>query len=259
MKKMCLILGVLLFTASAEASPVDYAKEGFPPLQPVKTLPKNNYNKLNYNKVTQAERTILGQTYENQHIDVRLNRLERSVFNRTYPDMTYEQRMNNIIVNYRNNNISSDNAVNKKLSKLEKKVFKRAFEDDIPENRISRLEEEVFGTIQSGDINSRYSMLSKAIQHYNNSNFYSSMIPDDPYFALPPSGIRSLAGSFTNFMNRNFVGMPTGFSPHVGSYGMYNNPYGGYNPRSSQRFNGSYRESWGGRYGDMGAGVHILP
>ncbi len=269
MKKMCLILGVLLLTASAEARPVDYAKDGFPPLQPVKTLPKNNYNKLNYNKITQAERTILGQTYENQHIDVRLNRLERSVFNRTYPDMTYEQRMNNIIVNYKNNNVSKDNETNKKLSKMEKKIFRREFTEDTPENRISRLEEEVFGTIQSGDIKSRCTMLSKALPHYNTYNPYTASIPDDPYFALPPTsgGLRSLAGSFTNFMNRQFVGMPTGFSPQVyspyangyhGYYGGYG-PYNGYNPRSSQRFNGSYRESWGRRYGDMGAGVHILP
>lgn len=274
MKKVFLVLCLILFSQAVQAKVIDYAKEGFPPLQParqntVKTLEKNSYNKLNYNKVTQAEKTILGQTYENQHIDVRLNRLERSVFNRTYPNMSYEQRMNNIIVNYKNNNVSNDSAVSKKLGKMEKKVFNRQFANDTAENRISRLEEQIFGTIQSGDINSRYSMLTKAVSHYNTPGTFSSAIPDDPYFGLPPSsgGIRSLAGSFTNFMNRQFVGMPTGFSPqiyspYVNGYHGYNGPYdayNGYNPSGKQRFNGSYRERWGQRYGDMGAGVHILP
>lgn len=266
MKKFCLILGLLFIQVCAYAQVIDYAKDGFPPLKKeVKALEKNSYNKLNYNKITQAEQSILGETYENQHIDVRLNRLERTVFNRTYPKMSYEQRMNNIIVNYKNNNISADKELSKKLNKMEKKVFKSTFERDFPENRISRLEEEIFGTIQSGDLNSRIAMLSKAVPHY--SGGYSYSIPDDPYFSLPPAsgGIRSLAGSFTDFMNRQFVGMPTGFSPQVyspyvnGYHGYYGNPYNGYSPRSTQRVNGSYRQSWGRRFGDTGAGVHILP
>ena len=168
MKKVFLVLCLILFSQAVQAKVIDYAKEGFPPLQParqntVKTLEKNSYNKLNYNKVTQAEKTILGQTYENQHIDVRLNRLERSVFNRTYPNMSYEQRMNNIIVNYKNNNVSNDSAVSKKLGKMEKKVFNRQFANDTAENRISRLEEQIFGTIQSGDINTRYDNVRTAI------------------------------------------------------------------------------------------------
>lgn len=269
MKKICLALVLILMSVSADAKVIDYAKDGFPPLEPkqnsVKTLEKNSCNKLNYNKVTQAEKTILGQTYENQHIGVRLNRLERTVFNRTYPQMSYEERMNNIIVNYKNNNVSQNNSINKKISKMEKKVFGRSFADDSPENRISRLEEHVFGTIQSGSLNNRYSMLCKAVPHY--SNKYSMTIPDDPYFGLPVSssnGLRSLAGSFTNFMNRHFVGMPTGFtpqiySPYASGYHGYNGPYNGYNPSTAQKINGSYVERWGARYGDMGAGVHILP
>lgn len=270
MKKISILICLIMISMSVEAKVIDYAKDGFPPLQPeqktVKTLAKNNYNALNYNKVTQAEKTILGQTYENQHIGVRLNRLEKTVFNRTYPQMSYEQRMNNIIVNYKKDNISQNNAMVKKLGKMEKKVFNRTFTDDTEENRISRLEEQVFGTIQSGDIESRYSMLTSAISHYNMPKSFSTVVPDDPFFGLPQTsggGLRSLAGSFTNYMNRQFVGMPTGFSPqiyspYVNGYHGYNG-YGGYNPYNAQRMNGSYRQSWGSRYGDMGAGVHILP
>lgn len=268
MKRISIFICLILISTSVEAKVIDYAKDGFPPLQPVQkssgTLAQNNYNNLNYNKVTQAEKTILGQTYENQHIGVRLNRLEKTVFNRTYPQMSYEQRMNNIIVNYRNNNVSENNAMSKKLGKMEKKVFNRSYSDDTSENRISRLEEQVFGTIQSGDLKSRYEMLTNAVPHYNCTNSFSSVIPDDPYYGLPTGsagGLRSLAGSFTNYMNRQFVGMPTGFTPQIYSPypNGYNNGYSGYNPYTGQRMNGSYRQSWGSRYGDTGAGVHILP
>lgn len=264
MKKFCLLLVVISFALSGYTKPVDYARDGFPPLQPLQPKHQKTPQKISsLNLITKAEKSILGQTYENQHIDVRLNRLEKTVFNRTYPAMSYEQRVNNIIVNYKNNNLTANSAVNKKLNKMEKKVFRRTFSDDSAENRISRLEEQIFGTIQNGDINSRYDMLSKAVSHYNNSqDAFSTVIPDDPYFALPPTtgGIRSLAGSFTNFMNRQFVGMPTGYSPQIYPYNNgYYSPYNGYNPSSAQRVNGSYRQSWGRRYGDMGAGVHIIP
>lgn len=268
MKKVFLILCIIIFPLKACA--VDYEKDGFPPLKPeqnsVKTLGKKASNKLNYAKITQAEKTILGQTYENQNIDVRLNRLERTVFNRTYPNMSYEQRMNNIIVNYKNNKFTENSSMAKKLGKMENKVFNRKFSEDTTENRISRLEEQIFGTIQSGDLNSRYSTLTKAISHYNSPAAYSTALPDDPYFALPPTsgGIRSLAGSFTNYMNRRFVGMPTGYSPqiyspYVNGYHGYNGTYSGYDPYSAQKINGSNIQSWGTRYGDTGAGVYILP
>ncbi len=273
MRNLKLILCIVFLGLCVEAKTIDYAKDGFPPLQPkqenVKTLEKNSYNKLNYNKVTQAEKSILGQTYEHQHIDVRLNRLEKNIFNRTYPDMTYEQRMNNIIVNCKNNNLTSTAITNKKLCKLEKKLFNRTYDSDNIANRISRLEEQIFGTIQGGDLESRYSTLSKAISQYSVPAAFSLEFPDDPYFTLPPTtgGLRSLAGSFTNFMNRQFIGMPTGFSPqiyspYVNGYHGYNGPYdaySGYNPSGAQRVRGSYKETWGRRYGDIGTGVHILP
>ena len=94
MKKTILLFCLILIFQAVQAEVIDYAKDGFPPLRP----PVNNYT-----KITQAERTILGKTYEKQHIGTRLNRLERNVFNKTFPRLSYEQRMNNIIVNYKNN------------------------------------------------------------------------------------------------------------------------------------------------------------
>lgn len=261
MKQVYLILCLVFICVSAEARVIDYAKDGFPPLQPKRTVvnrlaDNSSYNNLNYNKVTQAERTILGQTYENQHIGVRLNRLERSVFNRTYPQMSYEQRMNNIIVNYKNNNVSNNPSV-KNLSKLERKIFKRTYDNDLTENRIARLEEQVMGTIQSGDLNSRYSMLTKAVPRYN-KNTFTTVTPLTPYCGMPPvrmgSGWRGLAGSLGNFFNSRFVGYPTGISPQM--YSPYINNYGPDYQRGTYGNTGwNYHNTWNG----SGAGVHILP
>lgn len=264
MKQIFLILCLFFISSGIVNAQINYnyAKDGFPPLQPkrhtVNKLARNNYNNLNYNKVTQAEKRILGQTYENQHIGVRLNRLERTVFNRTYPQMSYEQRMNNIIVNYRNNNVSN-NLPLKNLSRLEKKIFKRTYDNDLPENRISRLEEQVMGTIQSGDLNSRYEMLSRAVPQYN-KNTFTTVTPLNPYpyCGMPPtrvgSGWRGLAGSLGNFFNNRFVGVPTGMSPQI--YSPYIPNYGPDFQRGSYGNTGwNYHNTWNG----SGAGVHILP
>lgn len=77
-----------------------------------------NYNNYNYNpsvynqanlydvnsaRLSEVEQSLYGRTYENQNSNVRLNRLEKSVFNKTYPASPFEQRMNNLIMNYNNN------------------------------------------------------------------------------------------------------------------------------------------------------------
>lgn len=254
MRKFYLILCLIILASGVQAKVIDYAKDGFPPLQPqhaVNTLAENNYNNLNYNKVTQAERTILGQTYENQHIDVRLNRLEKTVFNRTYPQMSYEQRMNNIIVNYKNT-VQRNPSFNN-LSKLEKKIFNRTFDNDIDENRICRLEEQVMGTIQSGDLNSRYRTLQKAVPKYRTYTTQTF----SPYCGIPimstNGGWRGLAGSLGNFFSGAYRGYPTGMSPQI--YSPYINNYGpdfqrGYYTNRGWGFNNT-------NYGS-GAGVHIL-
>ena len=254
MKKIYLILCLVFLAVSVQAKVIDYAKDGFPPLVPQNTVAGNNYNNLNFNKVTQAERTILGQTYEHQNLGVRLSRLERTVFNKTYPKMSYEQRMNNIIVNYKNtvqHNPSFNN-----LGKLEKKIFNRTYDGDLAENRISRLEEQVMGTIQGGDLKSRYNMLQKAVPGYNRRTYTADTFA--PYCGIPVmttnGGWRGIAGSLGNFFSGGmFGGYPTGMSPQV--YSPYVNNYG----PDFQRGYYSNRV-WGYNNTNLGSGsgVHIL-
>lgn len=239
MKKILAILFLLVSVAYAQG--IDYAKDGVPPLQPV----------VNYNKVTQAEQTILGRTYENQHIGVRLNRLERSVFNKTYPRMTYEQRMNNIIVNYRNNNSGAN--LNG-LGSLERKVFNRSYDGDDTENRLARLEEEVMGTIQSGDLNSRYNTLSKAIKQTSGRSYTTTRyLPYSTPIMRTGGGWRGLAGSLGNFFMPQYGGYPTGLSPQI--YSPYVNNYGPDFQRGTYSNRGwNYHNT---NYGS-GSGVRIL-
>ncbi len=210
MKKIFLLIIFAACFQSAYA--LDYAKDGFPPLQPV------YQSNQNFSRISQAEKTILGQTYENQNIAVRLDRLERTVFNRTFPKMSYEQRMNNIIVNYKNT-LKNNSAFNN-LSKLERKIFKNVYDGDLDEDRIARLEERIMGTIQSGDLNTRYHRLMQAIPDRSYTTFA-------PYSGVPimsGGGWRGLAGSLGNFFSGAYGGYPTGWSPQITS--PFINDYG---------------------------------
>lgn len=232
MKKYLLIFCLLSLPVFAQV--IDYAKDGFPPL-----VTQNN-TIASHNKITQAEQTILGQTYENQHIAIRLNRLEKTVFNRTYPKMSYEQRMNNIIVNYKNN-VRKNNTYSG-LSKLERKIFNKTYDNDLPENRVSRLEEQIMGTIQSGDLNSRYNILKNAA---------------NPYCGIPimtsGGGWRGLAGSLGNFFSGAYRGYPTGLSPQIMS--PYINNYG---PDYSRGFYSNHGWAQNNIYRGSNTGVTIL-
>ena len=202
MKNIILIL-FLCFTALPVLS-YDYAKDGFPAL----------LTNASYGKITQVEHEILGQTYESQNINLRLSRLERVLFNKTYPKLHYDQRINNIIVNYRNGTAFSG------LSNLEQKIFGQIYSTDNPDTRISRLESEIMGTIQHGDLLTRYKNLQRVATAYR-SNKLSRQYGGMP--AIRSGGWRGLAGSFGNFFN-TMNGYPTGYTPQI--YPQQPIPYG---------------------------------
>ena len=151
------------------------------------------------------------------------------------------------------NNHTYSNKQYKNINRYEKRIFNRTFEYDSIPNRISRLEEQIMGTIQSGDINTRYSNLQRAISHYNPAVNYSDL---GPYCGIPVmsgSGWRGLAGSLGNFFS-NMYGTPTGMSPQI--YSPYINDYG---PDYQV---GTYSNPGGwanhNTYYGSGSGVHII-
>ncbi len=131
----------------------------------------------------------------------------------------------------RRNNIKHTKQLNL-ISKLEKRVFGRSFNNSDIEERVSKLEEQMLGSIFEGDVNYRLQTLQRALPSYLHSkrisdahSNYSSQyqgIPTystttyNPQYHLSPmmtssSGWRGLAGSLGNF----FFGAPTGMSPQV--------------------------------------------
>ncbi len=88
------------------------------------------------------------------------------------------------------------------LSKIERKVFGRNFVGDNNLNRLSRLEQRVFGAVQRGETSNRVQRLKTATQSYTNN------------YAYAPN----------NYYRRTYPAYPNY------GYGYYNNPYNMYTP-----------------------------
>lgn len=184
------------------------------------------YANYEYPRITEAEKTILGRTYEKQELGLRLNRLERSVFNKTYPTMSYEQRVNNIIVNY-NGNTNTEIPLSA-LTRLEEKVMNKNYSFDTPQVRIERLEERMLGASQSGNLRERYNKLAQASKSYDRqmaskypqysqySGYSNSPYGNGSQYYSPPivagGGWRGMLGSMGNYL---LGGCPTGMSPQM--------------------------------------------
>lgn len=111
------------------------------------------------------------------------------------------------------------------LKGMENRIFNQTFENDSPQLRIERLEQKVFGALQSGELDDRYSLLQNAVKSYKvySSNGYD--VPRQSYKNSynnydgyrPPIFTGSSGGGWKsmllgNFRNQ-FTGMPTGFTP----------------------------------------------
>lgn len=106
---------------------------------------------------------------------------------------------------------------NRSISRLENKVFSRTFDTDTPEERVTRLEEEMFGAAQSGDLKQRISTIKKASSKMDyNPPLYSYGYSGYDNYYTPPimsgSGVKSILHSFGNYM---MGGVPTGITPQM--------------------------------------------
>ncbi|MFA7659193.1 MAG: hypothetical protein WCY19_07150 [Candidatus Gastranaerophilaceae bacterium] len=200
----------------------------FPPLQPVPGPAEiNNYGenltslntplarspKVNYPDIERVENSLFGRIFANQNISLRLSRIEKSLFTTTYPGSTISQRIDNIISNFNQIN-KNPNISQGELSRLESKVFRQNFPQNNPQRRIERLEQQVFGAVQSGDLGQRYEALKTASATYRNNTQNS----------LSGNGWQGIIGSLGG---SPLGGTMTGFTPPINPY--YNNYNNGYN------------------------------
>lgn len=280
--KRALILCLFFLTSATQCH---CAAVFFPPLQPVEAVsPIQNYGNnitsavdpfanpinINYSAINRIEHSLFGRSFETQNISLRLTRIERSLFNTTYPNSTPAQRIDNIISNF--NQINKYPNISKNvLTKIENKVFNQSFSQNSPELRIERLEQQIFGTVQSGDINSRYQALVTAAGNYN-ANPLNTYYPT----TTATGGWKGILG---NVIGNTLLGngTMTGFTPPINpSYNSYDNyganpiysqsyvPYAGLGSGGMYRGYGVNNGLRGYRYSDgftnygSGAGVTIL-
>lgn len=220
--------------------------------------------------IGEIEKSLFGRTYANQNITSRLSRIEKTLFSTTYPNANQTQRIDNIISNFNQMN-KYPNISKNSLSKMEMQVFNECFALNNAQRRIERLEEEVFGAVQSGDFDSRYEALKMATKSLKkNTNILSN---NDPFNSsgfsnmAPKSGWKGIASSMSGGMlGGSMTGFTPPISPFYNNYSGYNNsnnnlyPYrSGYNTQRGYRTNNGgygYREDFTD-YG-CGTGVTIL-
>ena len=119
----------------------------------------------------------------------------------------------------------------KDLDKLERKILRQTYEGDSVKNRIERLEQGMFGAVQSGDMYERYDTLKRMARNNNSQTAYNSYPPANygsygaygngyPSNGYQPPIFTGSSGAgwrntlWGNFKNQ-FVGLPTGLTPQM--------------------------------------------
>lgn len=226
----------------------------------------------NYPKINKIEISLFKRTYEHENIYKRLTRLENRLFKEVYPNLPLSSRVENILANIDIGIMYNISA--KELAKLEFKVLGRAYENDDTESRITRLEKEMLGAMQGGDLKERFNTIKTASKHYNSypelaqsQNVYQSYSgPYSTYSNWNNKKQRGFGNFMQNVLGTIFGGMTTGtmtgFTPPI--YDPYNpyaqstpySPMGAYpsfmNPGT--RTQDYYMSNTGGYYNDRNLG-----
>jgi hypothetical protein len=185
---------------------------------------ENSYEKYessptDYPKITSSEKQLYGKSFVSEDIYKRIQRLEQALFNKNFDSEELIDRVDRIsdkMENGNKSNYSQDNDISSNLpindiNAIENRAFGRLFSNDNPVLRVERLEREILGATQSGDINDRIEKLKDA-----GSTQYSSSFNKDTFVDSDTS--------FSDDENNNF---PL-FGNSLSNYGSYSgNPQSG--------------------------------
>jgi len=204
-----------------------------------------------YPKVTKIEALIFKQTFVNEDIEKRLARIENKMFRKTNSDMSLAERVDLI-----SNNIDPGvfyDISSEKLSYIENKIFGRQYPNDDTETRIIRLEKEMLGAMQDGNLKERFDVVAQASKHYTSfpslqeDNYNTAQQPynrnyqnyqrysNTPYTTYSNSNTnqRGLKNTLGNIVSGLLgVGTMTGFTPPIYP-SQYSNGYQYYNPTNN--------------------------
>ncbi len=203
----------------------------------------NRGNNENYLQIAAIENALFNRTYNNESVDNRLSRIERKLFRRTNTTESLSQRLETIMQNV--NPAMFANIPLDGVKQLERRILGTNYTNDKIENRLSRLEQKVFGTIQSGELDYRYSKLVNSVGAYSASNCYYPYSTENntQTSTKMKNALQNAFGAFGTVL--------TGYTPPVYNANPYdryyhtNSPY--YNPmipfNSSNDYDNFYRNN----------------
>lgn len=278
-RKLLLLLLASLFIMPAYCAPI----KKFKPLKPmqiptIQDSKKQQYynnqqttNHINQNesypKITILEENIFGKNYETENIYSRLSRLEKKLFNKNFENISLANRVDNLLSNIDTGvmyGIKSND-----IAKIESKIIGRTYPNDDTESRITRLEKEMLGAMQDGNLKERFEVVKKASKHYNSfPEIVQSQIPYQPqtyrYSGYSPSYNFSTGwgnnysswnrnpsygvANILNNMARRVMGSGIGRNNINGTLTGYTPPiYDYYNPYALQPGLGQQDYAWNNR------------
>lgn len=221
-------------------------------------VPIANINPLKSNnlRLSEIEKMVFGKDYQKQDLNLRLNRLEKNLFKETYPKMNADERIENLYARY-NNQLQS--VTSAEISMLEKSVWGRSYGNESLETRVSKLEEEILGAIQDGDLSKRILTLkqtfSVAAQVQPYGTCYGGYVPE-----YDPNIVNDFHdGAFSRFKNNLGLifgggGCPTGWSPQLGQM----NQFGFMDDGDFEGYVGNTGYSYRNTRRGTGTGIQIL-
>lgn len=263
-------LAVFVLLAGNEA--FAYKVTTFQPLQPVSQLPVtttadrlSRSTNESYPRITQVEGILFQRSYEGEDIYLRLNRIEQKMFRRKFAGMPLASRMENILANVDEGLMYGISP--RDIAKLENRVFGRTFEQDDSDTRITRLEKEMLGAMQGGNLKKRFQTVKTAAKHYNTypeiAARNSAFSPN--YYNNPRMQRQNFLGKFLDYVAGGFgMGTMTGYTPSLyDPYSQYSGgAYNQYNPGNGAGMQDYYMGNTGGYYNNKnigsGAGIRIL-
>ena len=236
-KIICAIIFLCIVTYPAEARKIrTFQPLNIAPLEIAQEQPELTEN---YPKINTLESNLFKRTFERENIYKRLARLENRLFKEAYPNLPLSTRVDNIL-----NNVDAGimyNISTKELAKLETKVLGRTYSNDDTESRITRLEKEMLGAMQGGNLTERFNTVKTASKHYNSypeiansqsvyQTYSGPYTTNNSWQNIKPRG---LGGFMQNLLGAIFGGMTsgtmTGYTPPI--YDPYN-PYAQATPYS---------------------------
>lgn len=234
---------------------------------------KQNPSATDYPRITHAEGILFNKTYTQNDIYTRLTRLEKSLFGLAFTQEELYKRVDKISAavskasnsNNLTNSLNSNSYINASqissadICEMEKRQFNRTYEKEDIITRLERLEANMFGAIQNGEIQPRIDQLKRvSTKNYLakfgfGSNSSNSTYNQNEFFNSSNNStgmLSGIGGKLKPFVNKIFGLGYTNSNP------SFNDPF--FNNSSNLSGPTSYQYNNNATNYNTGVGVRIL-